>query len=347
MSGVLYRSAGGAWTSPTESGYVSEDHLQAMIDEFPELLPGVSPDSYVCREFSTDSGPIDNLIINAKDGSLTLVECKLAKNPEVRRKILGQIIDYAASLSRLDFEEFHQRWRERGGVDLTAIETAKGPLSLAVTSNLETARFTLLLAVDEINEPLKQMVEYIQNKTDSSTRVALIELARHITGDVEILIPQTYGYEALKPQTAARSDREPWSKDEYVAWLLANEPTSVALFERLMMDLEPRGFVWGGTKSMTPSGAICVKTSKGYRYPLVFHTFSDATVEVRFIDYKNESFVELMLELFDGTDVINREAIRANGYRAKPKIDVARFNEEYVVPALIYVCEVVSHGYRK
>jgi hypothetical protein len=342
MSGVLYRKAGGAWTSPIESGYVSEDHLQAMIDEFPELLPGVSPDSYVCREFSTDSGPIDNLIINAKDGSLTLVECKLAKNPEVRRKILGQIIDYAASLSRLDFEEFHQRWIDRGGIDLTAIETAKGPLSLAVTSNLETARFTLLLAVDEINEPLKQMVEYIQDKTDSSTRVALIELARHITGDVEILIPQTYGYEALKPQTAARSDREPWSKDEYVAWLLANEPTSVALFESLMNILENRGFVWGGTKSMTPSGAICVKTSKGYRYPLVFHTFSDATVEVRFTDYKKESFVETMLDLFSGTDVINREAIRANGYRAKPKIDVARFNEEYVVPALIYVCEVVS-----
>jgi hypothetical protein len=313
-----------------------------MIDEFPELLPGVSPDSYVCREFSTDSGPIDNLIINAKDGSLTLVECKLAKNPEVRRKILGQIIDYAASLSRLDFDEFHQRWRDRGGVDLTAIETAKGPLSLAVTSNLETARFTLLLAVDEINEPLKQMVEYIQDKTDSSTRVALIELARHITGDVEILIPQTYGYEALKPQTGARSDREPWSQDEYVAWLQANEPTSVALFEGLMLELGHRGFVWGGTKSMTPSGAICVRTSKGYRYPLVFHTFNDATVEVRFTDYKNEYFVETLLALFSGTDVINREAIRANGYRAKPKIDVARFNEEFVVAALIHVCQVVS-----
>ena len=342
MSGVLYRKAGGAWTSPTESGYVSEDHLQAMIDEFPELLPGVSPDSYVCREFATDSGPIDNLIINAKDGSLTLVECKLAKNPEVRRKILGQIIDYAASLSRLDFDEFHERWKDRGGVDLTAIETAKGPLSLAVTSNLETARFTLLLAVDEINEPLKQMVEYIQDKTDSSTRVALIELARHITGDVEILIPQTYGYEALKPQTVARADREPWSKDEYVAWLLANEPTSVALFESLMNNLESRGFVWGGTKSITPSGAICVKTSKGYRYPLVFHTFNDATVEVRFTDYKKESFVETMLDLFSGTNVINREAIRANGYRAKPKIDVARFDEEFVVAALIHVCQVVS-----
>jgi hypothetical protein len=66
------------------------------------------------------------------------------------------------------------------------------------------------------------------------------------------------------------------------------------------------------------------------------------TVEVRFTDYKKEFFVETMLGLFSGTDVINAEAIRANGYRAKPKIDVARFDEEFVVAALIHVCQVVS-----
>ena len=172
--------------------------------------------------------------------------------------------------------------------------------------------------------------------------MALIELARHITGDVEILIPQTYGYEALKPQTAARSDREPWSKDEYAAWLLENEPASVALFETVMSTFESRGFVWGGTKSTTPSGAICVKTTKGYRYPLVFHTFSDATVEVRFTDYKKQSFVEELLAIFGEIDGINCEAIRANEYGAKPKIDVARFNDPKVVAALLAACERVS-----
>ena len=172
--------------------------------------------------------------------------------------------------------------------------------------------------------------------------MALIELARHITGDVEILIPQTYGYEALKPQTVARSDREPWSKDEYAAWLLENEPASVALFETVMNTFESREFVWGGTKSTTPSGAICVKTSTGFRYPLVFHTFSDATVEVRFTDYKKESFVEELLALFSNIDGVNCEAIRANGYGAKPKIDVSRFSDPRVVAALLDVCERVS-----
>ena len=238
MSGILFRKNGSDWTSPEGSGYASEDQLQALISDFPELLPGVSAESYVCREFVTDSGPIDNVIINAKDGSITLVECKLARNPEVRRKIIGQIIDYAASLSTLSFEDFHQRWKDRGGVDLTSIETAKGPLSLSVTTNLELSQFTLLLAVDEINEPLKQMVVYFNKKTDATTRVALIELARHSVGEIEILIPQTFGYEALKPQVDAYEQRNPWTKEEFAAWLLTNEPSSLTKFEAVMKTLE-------------------------------------------------------------------------------------------------------------
>lgn len=344
MSGVLFRTTDGIWTSPAESGYANEDQLQAMISEFPELLPGVSADSYVCREFSTDSGPIDNIIINAKDGSITLVECKLAKNPEVRRKIIGQIIDYAASLSTLTFSEFHHRWRVRGGVDLASIETEDGPLSLLITSNLETARFTLLLAVDEINEPLKQMVNYINDKTDSTTRIALIELAKHVNGDVEILIPQTFGYEALRKQSGDRDARQAWSKEEFVTWLTENEPASVALFQTAMSAFESRGFKWGGTKATTPSGAICVTTANGYRYPLVFHTFSHATVEARFIDYKNDDYVSDLVDFFEPIEGINCQAIRERGFAAKPKIKVSRLNDPQILSALLAMCERVREN---
>jgi hypothetical protein len=342
MTGILYRKGDGQWISPSDSGYASEDQLQAMISEFPELLPGVSPDSFVCREFNTDSGPIDNVIINSIDGSITLVECKLAKNPEVRRKIIGQIIDYAASISKLSFDEFHQRWKERGGADLTSIDSAKGPLSLEVTNNLEAARFTLLLAVDEINQPLKEMVIYFNKKTDASTRVALIELARHSTGDTEILIPQTFGYEALKPQVDAYEQRNPWTKDEFAAWLATNEAASLTKFERLMNNLEAAGHKWGGTKSETPSGAICVKTSKGLRYPLVFHTFSTATVEVRFVDYKKEAYVDELLAEFDSIEEIKTDLIRANGYGAKPKIEVTRTDNPDITRALLGICARVA-----
>ena len=344
MTGMLYRKNGGVWTSPADSGYTNESQLQEMICKFPVLLPGVSADSYVCSEFETGSGPIDIVIINANDGSITLVECKLAKNPEVRRKILGQIIDYAASISNLSFDEFHQRWKARGGTDLIIKETPKGPLSLGVTNNLESARFTLLLAVDEINEPLKQMVIYINKKTDSSMRVALIELARHSTDDSEILIPQTFGYEALKPQVDAYEQREPWSKADFSAWLLAHEPTSLPKFEAVIKSFEDAGFKWGGTRAETPSGAICVISAKGYRYPLVFHTYNKATIEARFVDHRKEPYVDELVSIFEGIEGINTGAIRANDYGAKPKIDVSRFNDPKVTDALLALCRRVAQG---
>ena len=342
MTGILYRKGNGNWISPADSGYANEDQLQAMIEEFPNLLPGVSADSFVCREFNTDSGPIDNVIINSTDGSITLVECKLARNPEVRRKIVGQIIDYAASMHKLSFKEFHQRWKDRGGADLTSVETPKGPLSLGVQTNLEGARFTLLLAVDEINEPLKDMVILVNKKTDATFRVALIELARHSTGDTEILIPQTFGYEALKPEVGEYEKRDPWTKNEFAAWLLANEASSLVKFESLMKMLEEKDYKWGGTKSETPSGAICVKSSTGFRYPLVFHSFDIATIEVRFVDFRKESYVDDLVSIFENIEGIDTAAIRAKDYGAKPKIAVSRLDETEIITSLLTLCDRVS-----
>jgi hypothetical protein len=200
----------------------------------------------------------------------------------------------------------------------------------------------LLLAVDEINEPLKDMVILVNKKTDATFRLALIELARHSTGDTEIIIPQTFGYEALKPQVDAYEQRNPWSKDDFAAWLLAHEPSSLSKFEALMKMMEEAGHQWGGTKAETPSGAICVRTTNGFRYPLVFHSFDIATIEARFVDFKKDSFVDELVSIFEEIDGINTAAIRANGYGAKPKIAISRFDDPKVTASLLTLCKRVS-----
>ena len=108
--------------------------------------------------------------------------------------------------------------------------------------------------------------------------------------------------------------------------------------------LESAGHKWGGTKSETPSGAICVKTAKGFRYPLVFHTFSKATVEARFVDYRKEDFVDELVTLFEQIDGINTETIRSNDYGSKPKIEVTRVDDPNVLKALLGMCSRVAKG---
>lgn len=325
-----------------DSGYANEDELEQLIAQFPNLLPGVGKDSFVCRQFETGSGPVDLLIINSKDGSIILVECKLARNTEARRKIIGQIIDYAASLRRLSFDEFHVRWKERQGPDLEEVLVDGSALALAVSENLQQSRFTLLMAVDEINEPLKQMTIYVNDKTDSTTRVALIELARHRVNEIEIMISQTFGYEAVKPDLDPYSARKPWSQEDFMSWLSKNEVGSLPLFENFMLALEGIGYVWGGTKASSPSGAVQIRTKGGWRYPLIFHTYDKATVEVPFADLKKFDFIESILQIFSNVPEINQDLIRSKNYGAIPKIALSRFSDPVVYKALIDACTMVK-----
>ena len=84
----------------------SESWLQEIIFNNPSLLPVNDIDPIfgdlipLCTEISTPVGFLDNCYINER-GLLTLVECKLWRNPEARRKVVAQILDYAQYFSRL------------------------------------------------------------------------------------------------------------------------------------------------------------------------------------------------------------------------------------------------------
>ena len=109
-----------------------------------------------------------------------------------------------------------------------------------------------------------------------------------------------------------------------------------------MKVMEEAGHQWGGTKAETPSGAICVRTSNGFRYPLVFHSYDVATIETRFVDFKKDSYVDELVGFLEHIDGINAVAIRANGYGAKPKIAVSRFDDPKIAESLLALCQRVS-----
>src|ERR1700686_1798926 len=73
-----------------------QDLLYAHADLMPidEIEPVFSGAAAVCRELPTPGGPLDLVYVN-EHGLLTLVECKLWRNPEARRQVVGQILDYA------------------------------------------------------------------------------------------------------------------------------------------------------------------------------------------------------------------------------------------------------------
>jgi hypothetical protein len=94
-------------------GQFDEAWLQNLVHSTPsrlpisEIEPGLGRFTPICREFPTPHGPIDNLLMTPS-GDIALVETKLFRNPDARRLVLAQVLDYAMAVFRMDFALFEQ-----------------------------------------------------------------------------------------------------------------------------------------------------------------------------------------------------------------------------------------------
>lgn len=82
----------------------SEEWLQKLVHDHPELLPidtiepALGPVVPAAMEVACGHGWIDNILLTA-NGDIVLLEVKLWKNPELRREVVAQTLDYVSSRS--------------------------------------------------------------------------------------------------------------------------------------------------------------------------------------------------------------------------------------------------------
>ncbi|MFS8481418.1 MAG: hypothetical protein FWJ72_10865 [Acidimicrobiia bacterium] len=253
--GVLVRRDGGDWSEPEVAAYENEAHLQQLIAGDPHRVPGVDRDALAVVELPTAAGPIDVSIVG-RDGSITVVECKLASSRERRRMVIGQVIDYAAAVWEDGPDAFVAAWHGRGGPDLR--EELEPEALDRLRRNVAEARIDLCLTVDRIDGEVRRLVEYLNRVTRDDVGVTALELAYARHGDVEILVPSTYGGEiaAAKVRRSERS-AERWTWESFLAALRRDEDRALAEELRGRLErLEVRGpheTLWFGAK---PRGGI-------------------------------------------------------------------------------------------
>jgi hypothetical protein len=201
---VLVRTAGGTWQRPVSQGYVNEDELQRVLDAQPSLIEGVTENAKSVREFLTGVGPADLIIVDV-DGTVTVVECKLARNQEIRRTIMGQVLDYASRLAELTPSEFEHQWTLQNGPSLEELFTGSPDGRAALEANLSAGIFTLVLAVDAINDDLRRIVRYLNTHTSAGMRLLAIELRREHTGRLRSSFPRFTALSPPKPRMLARA----------------------------------------------------------------------------------------------------------------------------------------------
>lgn len=175
------------------SNTFKESWLQEILYSEPSILPTNEIDSSfsnlipIGREIPVKSGEntgyIDDFYISSK-GYLVIVETKLWRNPEARREVVGQIIDYAQSVQKWDYEKLNNVYKEYHNKNLFDVFVELGYYSNEeeaifvdrVTKNIENTRFLLMIVGDGIRESVEKMVSFLNNNPTMQYKLALCEL---------------------------------------------------------------------------------------------------------------------------------------------------------------------------
>jgi hypothetical protein len=218
MPGIYLRH-GDSYIAMTGQAYESESVLQALIAQHPEILAGEDPgrpDLLLVKqeapiEPEQDSGlSLDHLYLDAR-GVPTLVEVKQGANRELRRQVVGQLLDYAANARRSLSVERMQEWLEEAADEssITAeavlaerlgVEDADDFWSLVAT-NLDAEEFRLVFVSDQIPPSLRRIIEFLNEHMNID--VLGIEVSQYTdsTRTQQIIVPRFVGESEAARQT--------------------------------------------------------------------------------------------------------------------------------------------------
>jgi hypothetical protein len=181
---------------------VSEAYIQALVHEHPACLPIAEIDAMfsgpvpICTELNTPAGPIDNFMVTPS-GLPVLVECKLWRNPEARREVVSQILDYAKELSRWSSSDVQREVShplKRTGNPLLDMVRAVDPqvderqFNDALTANLRRGRFLLLIVGDGTREGVEAIAEHLQLHAGLHFSLGLVELPIYVMPNGDRLV---------------------------------------------------------------------------------------------------------------------------------------------------------------
>ena len=171
-----------------------EHTLRDMIHDNPAILPvhefdpGYGRVFTVARELNIPGVGFVDVLLADERGRLVVVECKLWRNPQARREVVGQILDYARELSRYGYEDLQRQvsiaTRLPGNALYTLACAAGGTLSEAefvdrVSRDLAAGRFLLLIGGDGITEGTRRIGEYLRGQPGLAFDFGLIEFAEY------------------------------------------------------------------------------------------------------------------------------------------------------------------------
>ena len=220
-----------SWDLVESTDYSDEAELQKLLAESPSLIPvhelreGTASLVVAVREFWLPGSCSADLLAFSADGDVAVVECKLAANPEIKRKVVGQILEYGASLWGMSYEDLDGHVSQRTGRSLADLVADTQDAEAwdeegfreNVSAALSKGDFLLIIAVDQINDELRRTIRFLNGCGNPTFAFCALEMQRYQKDDTEMLVPHVHGgVGATKQRAGSKTKRRQWNKVEFI-----------------------------------------------------------------------------------------------------------------------------------
>ena len=227
---IYVRNAEGRLEPLEEEPFSTEDALQRLLAEHPELLDGEQMRPGTPRRWilvTREQGIADaagaaarwslDLLVIDQDATPTLVEVKRGANTEVRRNVVGQMLDYAAHAPQVwTANKLRRKFEDRPDAEerlahlLGDEEPDADEFWEDVARNLDAKRLRLLFVADSIPDELRRVVEFL-NEQMRDIEVLAVEIKQFRgkgESTTQTFVPRVIGRLAASPGRSTSGRRQ-------------------------------------------------------------------------------------------------------------------------------------------
>ena len=352
-SGVFLLNKDGSLEEMNQEDYSSEEYLQTLLENYPNLLAGeqineTNPRKWIVisrefpvpgDDFSGGRWSLDHLLLD-QEGIPTLVEVKRSSDTRIRREVVGQMLDYAANaISFWKVETIRLRYESKFGNDseqakIDMDSKFENPVEYEdywekVDNHLKTGRIRLLFVADEIPSELKQIVEFL-NQQMNPAEVFAIEIKQYTGQEQSTFVPRVIG-QSLKTVSAKQSKKQ-WDESLFLDEISSKYGAEIieVVNKLLKWGKDQNLRIWWGSGSNHGS-CFLVKDHNEVPYSS-FAIWTNGNIEIQFQHMKNRPVYDskdMRLELLNQLNDIRNIQIAFDRIDYRPSIELnSLINEE-------------------
>jgi hypothetical protein len=342
------------WRLVESAAYGKETELHRLLAESPGLIsidevrPKAGHLVYAFQEFGLPVGSIDLLAFTA-GGDIAVIECKLASNPEIKRKVIGQVLEYGANLWELRYEELDDAIRIRTGENLAElVKKAVGQpdwdeesFRVNVQAALATGNFMLIIVVDEIDDELARIVQFVNACGSPSFEFAALEMRRFQAENAEMLVPRVFGpvHSPVKPPTPIKQ----WDERAFFEEIRNQNGEEIEIVARCIYDwARARTQVWWGRGKQ--NGSFVPYLFHKEKQHQLFAVYTSGVIEIYFYWYAYKPPFESedkRLELLEKINQATGANIPRDAINRRPSIRLSILAENGAVDQLLAIFDWV------